>query len=71
MPPVMIGVHSTHVDAVGHDPATSELWVRWDNGKTSIYSGVSADLAEEVRSAWSVGEALRTRVKPFHGHRYA
>lgn len=70
MPPPMRSVFSSHVDRVGHDAQTGELFVQWDTGKTSVYTGVPADLAEDVMSSWSVGSALTTRIKGTFAHRY-
>ena len=42
MPPPMRSVFSSHVDRVGHDAQTGELFVQWDTGKTSVYTGVPA-----------------------------
>lgn len=64
-------VYSSHVDTVKHDDETNELHVRWDTGKTSIYSGVPANLATEVMNSWSVGTALHTKVKGKFDHRYS
>lgn len=70
MPPVMIQVYSSNVRAVGHDPETNEMHVEWKSGKTSIYEGVSAEKAEDIRTSWSVGQAINTLVKDQHPHRY-
>ena len=37
MPPPMRSVFSSHVDRIGHDAQTGELYVQWDTGKTSVY----------------------------------
>ena len=72
MPQVMQAVTSSHVARMGHDMQTGEFHVQWtDGGKTSIYSGVPADVAHEVMTSWSVGSALRTRIKGTYAHRYA
>jgi hypothetical protein len=71
MPPVMRSVFSSHVNRVGHDPETGDLHVEWDNGKTSIYSGVPPALADDVSNAWSVGKALHGQIKGKFPHRYA
>lgn len=70
MPPVMHSVHSSHVNRIGHDADTSEMHVEWDNGKTSIYSGVPAGLADQVRNSWSVGKAIREMIRGKFDHRY-
>lgn len=71
MPIEMKSVLSANVSEIGYDDATSELVVRWNNGKTSIYSGVSPELAREVSNSWSIGQALNERIKGRYGHRYA
>jgi hypothetical protein len=63
-------VFSSTVLEIGHDPDTNELHVRWRSGKHSVYSGVPAHLADSVSSAWSIGKAIHSQVKPFHEHRY-
>jgi hypothetical protein len=70
MPPPMRSVFSSHVDRIGHDVQTGDLYVQWDSGKTSVYSGVPPDLAEDVSTSWSVGSALTTRIKGAFPHRY-
>ena len=67
MPAVMRPVYSTSVTAVGHDPEKQELHVTWSNGRTSIYEGVPASLAEQVRTSESVGKALGSMVKGKYG----
>jgi hypothetical protein len=68
--PVMRGVFSSHVNKIGHDPETKELFVEWDTGKTSIYTGVPVGVADTVSNSWSVGKALREHVKDAYPHRY-
>ena len=68
--PVMQSVYSSHVDRIGHDPETGELYVQWQGGKTSIYSGVPAAVANDVTTAWSVGKAVREQIIPNYQHRY-
>ena len=68
--PVMRGVFSSHVNKVGYDAEKQELFVEWDTGKTSVYSGVPAGLADSVSSGWSVGKALASEIKGKYAHRY-
>lgn len=70
MPPVLQSVYSSNVDKLGHDPETGELHVRWSTGKTSIYSNVPTQVAEDVRTAWSVGQAVNEMIKGKFQHRY-
>lgn len=55
-------VLSSRATKVGYDPETQTLLVQWARGKTSAYSGVSPDLAEEVSKSWSVGEILNAKI---------
>lgn len=68
--PVMRDVFSSHVNRIGHDPATGDLHVTWNTGKTSVYSGVPQELANAVMNDWSVGTALTTHIKAFFPHKY-
>ena len=64
------GVTSSTVSEIGHDSDADELHVIWQDGKHSVYSGVSADKFESVSRAWSVGKALNDQVKPTPNPRY-
>ena len=66
----MRNVFSQTVNAIGHDPADNSLYVTWKNGKTSVYEGVPADLADQVMNAPSVGSAVLSMVKPSYAHKY-
>lgn len=68
--PEMKDVYSSHVDSIGYDEQTQELHVRWDSGRTSIYSNVPKALAERTMNAWSVGKTLIQDIKPHFPHRY-
>lgn len=68
--PDMKPIFSSHVDAVGHDPASGELHVRWNDGKTSVYQNVPETVAAQVMNSWSVGQALNEMVKKQFPHRY-
>lgn len=70
MPIETKSVYSSHVDTVSYDDATSDLTVRWDTGKVSVYAGVPANIAKEVMNSWSVGTALHNQVKGKYEHRY-
>lgn len=56
-------VFSSHVAALGYDPNTLELWVKFRTGKTAVYMGVPSDVAKLVVDAPSVGTALNSFVK--------
>lgn len=69
--PNMLSVFSSHVNRIGYNAETNELHVEWDSGKTSVYSGVPAGVADGVMRSWSVGTALHNEVKDKYEHRYA
>ena len=64
-------VFSSNVSQIGYDEETSELWVEWNSGKTSVYSGVPAKLATDTMNSWSVGSSLASDIKNKFAHRYA
>ncbi len=63
-------VFSSHIDAVGYDPDSKELHVRFQKGKTAVYMDVPADTAQMVVDAPSVGTALHQFVKGKFAHGY-
>ncbi len=64
-------VYSSHVDAIGYDPATQELRVRWQKGeKESIYHGVPPEVGADLHKQSSIGEALKS-IKANYRHTYA
>jgi hypothetical protein len=69
-------VYSSHIDQIGHDPQTGDLYVTWKPykdkpTKTSTYAGVPAEEAFRVMNAPSVAKAVDKDIKPFYEHRYA
>lgn len=68
--PDMKQVFSSHIDSVGYDADTQELFVQWQNGKTSVYSGVPPDLASEAQNAASIGSLMHDQIKGKFPHRY-
>lgn len=63
-------VYSSNVSVVGYDDESKELFITWTKGKRSIYSGVPAELAEQLANAGSVGSMMRTDIIPYYPHRY-
>jgi hypothetical protein len=63
-------IYSSHVRTMSYRNEQQELAVTWDTGKTSVYSGVPAQLADEVSLSSSVGKALIANVKTKFPHRY-
>jgi KTSC domain len=70
MPVQMQSVFSSNVDSIGYDVDTQELHVAWAGGKTSVYRGVPADVAEDASKSWSVGQFLNENVKDKYPHQY-
>jgi len=70
MPVQMQPVFSSSVDSIGYDPETQALHVAWAGGKTSVYRGVPADVAEDASKSWSVGTFLNENVKDKYPHQY-
>ena len=71
MLPKMRSVIPGAVSSIGHDPDTNELHVTWKSGKRSVYSNVSAEKADQVMNAYSVGSAVHAMIKTQgHEHRY-
>lgn len=62
---------SSNVAAVGYDPETKTLLVRWSHsGKTSAYEDVPPEVFEQASTNWSVGTYINDQVKPNFRHRY-
>ena len=61
--PEMTPVTSSNIDSVGHDADANELHVRFKNGATHIYEGVSDEIHRQMVAAESVGKFLASNVK--------
>ena len=64
-------VYSSNVQEVSYNDETKELTITWTRGKRSVYSGVPAELADQLVNAPSVGSMLNSEIKPYYAHRYA
>lgn len=54
--PDMVSVESTNVDAIGYDPLTLELYVRFlETGTTYVFHGVEESRYQEFLKAESKG----------------
>lgn len=63
--PEMQFVESSNVEAIGYDPGTQELYVRFlKSGLTYIYYGVDEWVFQEFLQADSKGIFLNERIKP-------
>ncbi len=69
--PAFKEVYSSDVAAVAYKEKGSVLYVKWvSSGKISAYTGVPAQIAKQVMSAWSVGQAVANQIKKVYPHRY-
>jgi hypothetical protein len=64
----MIGVESSAIRAIGHDPATDTLAVRFHKSGTYYYAGVSPQTFEEFLFAESVGKFFAVHIKGHYEH---
>ncbi|MBX3576381.1 MAG: KTSC domain-containing protein [Rhizobiaceae bacterium] len=65
--PEMIFVDSTNVEAIGYDPITQELHVRFvKSGETYAYYAVEEWVFQEFMQTDSKGNYLNTRIKPHY-----
>lgn len=63
-------VSSTHVAAVGYDPAAQKMQVEFSNGAVYEYRGVPAHTHEAFMNADSAGEHFAKHIKMhFNGKR--
>lgn len=53
---------SSRATRIGYDAESQTLYVQWAKGKTSAYSGVPPDIAEEAGRSWSVGQYFNEKV---------
>ena len=67
MPPELRHVYSTMVNRIGYDADAAELHVEFRNGRHAIYHEVPAEVARDVLSAPSIGQALSGAIRgKFH-----
>jgi hypothetical protein len=62
----MVPVTSSNVAAVGHDPASGTLRVKFKSGAIYEYSGVSAAKHQAMMASTSKGKHLAEHVYPHH-----
>ena len=69
--PEMVQVVSTSIDAVGFDPVSAELWVRFVTGTTYVYSGVPEPVFDEFLLAESKGRYFNGEIRDTYPFRQA
>lgn len=67
--PTMIFVDSSNIEAIGYDENTRELWIRFLEGGTYLYSNVPLATYEDIMRADSKGSYLNREVKPNYQYR--
>lgn len=67
----MTPVKSSNIAAIGHDPKTNELHVKFKTGATHIYSGVSAEKHAALLAAESIGSHFHHNIRNQHESRKA
>lgn len=62
--PVMRPVESSAIEAVGYEPATRELFIRYVETATYVYRNVGPEVFDKLISAPSKGAFVNEHVKP-------
>ena len=63
MPVEMTPVSSSNLSAVGYDPEAQEMTIEFQSGARYVYSGVPAEVAEELRTSSSPGSYFYRNVR--------
>jgi hypothetical protein len=67
--PNMKPVKSSNVEAIGHNPHTLELHVRFKNGGHYVYQGVLPEHHLTLLQAESIGKHIAAHIKGKYNHR--
>lgn len=59
-----IEVKSSNIESIAHDPDKNLLHVKFKNGSTYEYEGVSKEHHEALMSAKSIGSHIHQHIKP-------
>jgi hypothetical protein len=62
----MKAVISSNIDSIGYDYDRNELHVKFSNGGYYIYRNVNKNNYIEMLEATSIGNYMRSYIKPFH-----
>ena len=66
----MKNVISSQIDAIGYDPATNKMHIRFKGGSTYSYDNVTAKQHQDLRDATSVGKHFGKHFKSNSAHKY-
>jgi hypothetical protein len=69
VPPEMVPVTSSNIEAIGHDTRSSDLHVKFKNGGHYAYHGVSRDLYFQMLGADSPGVFHAEHIRSVFKHR--
>lgn len=64
-------VQSSNISDIGHDSDNDELHVKFHNGATHIYSGVTAEKHQALVAADSIGSHFHHNIRAQHNSRKA
>lgn len=67
--PVLHAVDSSDIARVGYDEAKKQLWVKFHQGGTYVYSGVPSQVHQAMINADSVGSYFHRSIKSVYDWR--
>ena len=67
--PRLLPVESSSIDAVGYDPASRRLYVRFRSGYTYVYYAVAKPVFDDLLAADSKGRFLNQEIKDAYDYR--
>lgn len=62
-------VESSNIEAIGHDPATNTLRVRFRSGGTYDFHHVSVEKHQKLMASESKGKHFQTHIRHHHDFR--
>lgn len=65
--PEMIPVSSSQIEAIGHDPVTNQVHVKFASGGHYHYDNFTAEKFAEWKAAPSIGSWFYKNLKPANG----
>lgn len=67
--PILAPVVSSQIEAIGHDPETNTLFIKFiHGGRTYSYADFPAEKFERFKNAESLGKFLGAEIKGKHGY---
>ena len=67
--PRLLPVESSSIDAVGYDPASKRLYVRFTSGNNYVYYEVAKRVFDDLLAADSKGRFLNAEIKGAYDYR--